>query len=84
MTEKIIGSVIVLMSEELNSNQLKKLQNVLTKVLADVEVQEKETSLTIPTENWERVLQEYFVSMKVEGRSDNTIKQYKNQLKAMN
>ena len=80
MTEKIISSVIVLMSEELNSNQLKKLQNVLTKVLADVEVQEKETSLTIPTENWERVLQEYFVSMKVEGRSDNTIKQYKRTL----
>lgn len=80
MKEKIIKAVIFAMAETLNGEQLKKLENVLTKTLQDVDCKETEKALTIPAENWQRILREYFISLKVEGRSETTIKQYQRTL----
>lgn len=77
MTERIINNIILAMSRSLGSEQLKKLKNVLTRELYDVEITEKEQALTVPAENWQRILEEYFTTLRVEGRSESTIKAYK-------
>lgn len=80
MTETIIRKITTAMGEDLTPEQLKRLENILTKELADFEITEKETALAIRPESWERILQEYFISMKIEGRSESTIKQYQRTL----
>lgn len=77
MTEKVIKNILLAMSRSLGAEQLNKLQNVLTRELYSVDIVEKEESLTLPMENWERILEDYFMTLKCEGRSDSTIKAYK-------
>lgn len=80
MTDTIINNIVLAMVNTLKPEQLQRLKNVLCKELADVEIKEREQSLTVPTQSWERILEEYFATLIVEGRSENTIKAYKPQL----
>lgn len=77
MTEKIIRNIMNAMSQSLDPEQLNKLQNVLTKELYDIDIAPKEMSLTTPIEQWQRILEDYFTTLKIEGRSENTIRAYK-------
>lgn len=79
MLEQVITKVL----QEMLEKNMGELKNVLYCVLSQYEITEKSTELQQINNSWEEELGAFLVRKRVEGRSDGTIRQYKQHLKRM-
>ena len=79
----IVNNVIVAMSNDLTSDQLNKLSNVLRLQLAIAEKAERGEELMISEDGWIRQLTLFLATKKLQNCADSTLEQYERAIKMM-
>lgn len=80
MYEHFRQEVILELAKELYDKDISKVTHILDKISMNYDIKEKETALVV-REGYPKELKLYLASLKIEGKSDGTIKLYKNRLK---
>ena len=78
--EKFINELASKLSTKFSNEQIVIIKEILYSTLKDFDVVPKCTDLTFKTTDYPRELKIYLVSRKIEGLSDNTLRQYKREL----
>ena len=79
--EKVFVNRVISILAEQKTVQLDSVRNVLDLVLNDYDVKLRECSLAIiDTDSRTRIIQNFLVAKKVEGRADSSLRQYNYQL----
>ena len=80
LKEKIIGSVITMLSTKFNSTDLTFVQNVLTVCLHDYTVMQTKELPSNEVLNNDNIIRHYMATKKMEGLSIKTLKTYKHHI----
>jgi len=81
--EKVIKDIMLSMSEELNSKQLRALEDTLRINLHGVKMEQESTEISTYSDDNDYILKLFVANKKLENKSDKSIKQYVNDTKKM-
>lgn len=73
----LINNVLLSLQEELSEEQLTSLRNSLTIELNNYEIHDKITDLAVVDNEADSLLQKFLATKRIEGKSEETIKRYK-------